>query len=226
MFEMKEIKILLVDDHVLFRKGLFALLSSREGMQIVGEAGDGWEAIEKARVTNPDVILMDVHMPKCDGPKAVRVIHDEMPGIKIVMITMDDDDSVLFESIKSGAQGFILKKLTPQYLYDTLEKVAQGEVALSPLIISKILSEYQHPTNKTDSSGVELQALTQREKDVLQKIVDGATNQEIAEALNITENTVKKHLQSILYKLHLNNRIQAAVFAVREGLFDNTPRED
>jgi DNA-binding NarL/FixJ family response regulator len=219
---MNEIKILLVDDHVLFRKGLFSLLSAHGGMRIVGEAGDGDEAIEKARETAPDVILMDVHMPKCDGPKAVRKIHVEMPDIKIVMITMDDDDNVLFESIKSGAQGFILKKLTPQHLYDTLERVAQGDVALSPLIISKILSEYQRPTNKTDSSDVAPQALTQREKDVLQKIIDGETNLEIANTLNITENTVKKHLQSILYKLHLNNRVQAAVYAVRESLFDSS----
>jgi DNA-binding NarL/FixJ family response regulator len=218
---MNEIKILLVDDHVLFRKGLFSLLSSHGGIHVVGEASDGCEAIEKARETMPDVILMDVHMPKCDGPKAVREIHNEMPGIKIVMITMDDDDNVLFDSIKSGAQGFILKKLTPQHLYDTIERVAQGEVALSPLIISKILSEYQRPTSKTDASEAAPQALTQREKDVLQRIVDGETNLEIANTLNITENTVKKHLQSILYKLHLSNRIQAAVYAVREGLFDN-----
>ena len=218
------LKVLLVDDHVLFRKGIVSLLSSHQDVQVVGEAGDGCEAIEMARDTMPDVILMDVHMPRCDGLEAVRAIKREMPTIKIVMLTVDEQDEVLFEAVKSGAQGYLSKKLDPQYLFDTLETVARGEVALSPAMMVKILAEFQRPAAETARIENVRETLSRREMDVLKKIVQGATNREIADALDITENTVKKHLQSILAKLHLQNRIQAAVYAVREGLLDNSER--
>jgi DNA-binding NarL/FixJ family response regulator len=214
--------VLLVDDHVLFRKGVASLLSSHEGMRVVGEAGDGCEAIEKARETLPDIILMDVHMPRCDGLQAVRAIKHEMPNVKILMVTVDEEDEVLFESIKSGAQGYVLKKLEPQRLFNMIESAARGEVALLPAMMAKILNEFQKPVTEADKNSPVRENLSSREMDVLEQVVRGASNKEIADALNITENTVKKHLQSILSKLHLQNRIQAAVYAVREGLLDNS----
>jgi len=215
---MEALEVLLVDDHALFRKGVAALFASCEDVKVVGEAEDGCEAIQMVRETRPDVILMDVHMPRCNGLKAVRMIKREMPNVKIIMLTVDEHDEVLFESIKSGAQGYLLKKLKPQHLFDTLERVARGGVALAPAMMAKILTEFQRPATETDRASPEREELTPREMEVLEQIVQGLNNREIAIALNITENTVKKHTQSILSKLHLQNRIQAAVYAVRQGL--------
>jgi two-component system nitrate/nitrite response regulator NarL len=221
---MVHVTVLLVDDHILFRKGLASLLSSRDGIEIVGEAGDGCEAIEKARETLPDIILMDVYMPRCDGLEAVRAIKSELPNTKIIMVTVDEQDKVLFEAIKSGAQGYLFKKMHPQQLFDMVETVAKGEVALSPGMMAKILNEFQHPSAQPGRDGPIREELSLREAQVLELVARGATNKEIANDLNITENTVKKHLQSILTKLHLQNRIQAAVYAVQEGLLSNASR--
>lgn len=211
------VEVLLVDDHVLVRKGVASLLESHEGITVIGEAGDGCEAIRFVRETTPDVILMDVHMPKCDGLHAVRVIKHEMPDVKIIMLTVDEHDEVLFEAIKSGAQGYLLKKLTPEEIYSTIEATARGEVALSQAMMAKLLAQFQRPPNSPDVDALR-EELTSRETEVLSLVANGATNHEIAEALNISENTVKRHLQNILSKLHLQNRVQAAVYAVREGL--------
>jgi len=212
------IEVLLVDDHVLVRKGVASLLESHEGITVIGEAGNGCEAINFVRETVPDVILMDVHMPKCDGLHAVRVIKHEMPDVKIIMLTVDEHDEILFEAIKSGAQGYLLKKLTPEELISTIEATARGEVALSQAMMGKLLAQFQRPPAGAAAAGDIREELTARELEVLSQITNGATNREIAEMLNISENTVKRHLQNILSKLHLQNRIQAAVYAVREGL--------
>jgi DNA-binding NarL/FixJ family response regulator len=219
---MEPLSVLLVDDHILFRKGIASLLSSHKGIYVVGEAGDGCEAIEKARETLPDVILMDVHMPRCDGLEAVRAIKSEMPNIKIIMVTVDEQDEVLFAAIKNGAQGYLLKKLDPQQLFAMVEAVAKGEVALSPTMMAKVLNEFQHPAAQAGKGDPMRENLSLRETQVLELVARGATNREIADILSITENTVKKHLQSILSKLHLQNRIQAAVYAVQEGLLGDT----
>jgi DNA-binding NarL/FixJ family response regulator len=153
---------------------------------------------------------MDVHMPGCGGLEAVRVIKREVPQVKIIMLTADEQDEVLFESIKSGAQGYLPKKLHPQDLFDMLDAVTRGEVALSPAMMAKILAEFQRPAARLDEADPVREDLSTREMDVLKQVASGATNREIAATLNITE--------SILSKLHLQNRIQAAVYAVREGL--------
>jgi DNA-binding NarL/FixJ family response regulator len=217
---MKVLCILLVDDHVLFRKGVAALLTSRQDMQVVGEAGDGLEAIAVARDTLPDVILMDIGMPKCDGLEATRRIKREMPHAKIVMLTVSDDDHHLFEAIKSGAQGYLLKNLEPYQLYDMLESVSRGEAPLSGAIAAKILEEFTRPDQGSAQVPEVRDELTSREIDILQLVAEGKTNKEIASTLVISENTVKIHLRNILEKLHLQNRIQAAVYAVRQGLVD------
>jgi len=220
----KMLRILLVDDHVLFRKGVTALLSSRQDMQVVGEAGDGLEAIALARGTLPDVILMDIGMPKCDGLEATRRIKREMPYAKIVILTVSDEDQHLFEAIKSGAQGYLLKNLEPYQLYDMLESISRGEAPLSGAMAAKILEEFTRPDQGSAQEPEARDELTTREIDVLELVAEGKTNKEIASSLVISENTVKIHLRNILEKLHLQNRIQAAVYAVRQGLVDKTPQ--
>jgi DNA-binding NarL/FixJ family response regulator len=210
-------RILFVDDHILFRKGVAALLSDHPGIEVVGEADDGLQAISLARELLPDVILMDINMPGCDGIEATRQIKREMPCVKIIMLTVADDDRHLFEAIKSGAQGYLLKNLEPDQLFEMLDSISRGEAPLSGTIAAKILKEFTNPTEAEDEV---VDALTSREIEVLQLVAEGLTNKEIAAALVISENTVKIHLKNILEKLHLQNRIQAAVYAVRQGLCD------
>jgi two-component system nitrate/nitrite response regulator NarL len=221
---MEPLRILLVDDHVLFRKGVAALLVARQDMQVVGEAGDGFEAIAQAQETVPDVILMDIHMPECGGLEAVMVIKREMPHVHIIMLTVSDDDRDLFAAIKNGAEGYLLKNLEPYQLFEMLEGVRQGEAPISGAVAAKILQEFRQPTQNAAQEPEVSDELTPREVKVLEQVVEGATNKEIAEALTITENTVKIHLRNILEKLHLQNRIQAAVYAVRQGLVDDSPQ--
>jgi DNA-binding NarL/FixJ family response regulator len=213
-------RILLVDDHVLFRKGVAALLAMNPDFQVVGEAGDGLEAIAAARELLPDVVLMDIGMPRCNGLEATRILKREMPHIKIVILTVSDDDQHLFEAIKSGAQGYLLKNLEPYQLHDLLESISRGEAPLSGAIAARILKEFSHPTPASEQTAPLVEELTSREIEILQLVVEGLTNKEIATALVISENTVKIHLRNILEKLHLQNRIQAAVYAVRQGLID------
>lgn len=217
---MESTRILLVDDHVLFRKGLANLLSSHEGLEVVGEANDGEEALEQARQLMPDLILMDIQMPVCDGLRATQLIKQEMPCVKIVMLTVSDDDQTLFEAIKMGAQGYLLKNLEPEDLFSMLTGVVKGEAAISRKMAAKILSEFASLGRQSEplQTAGPVGNLSSREKEVLGLVVKGATNKEIAGELCITENTVKNHLRNILEKLHLENRVQAAAFAVREGI--------
>jgi len=217
------LRILLVDDHVLFRKGVAALLARRPEIEVVGEASDGLEAMSVAREIIPDVILMDIHMPKCDGLEATRMIKRELPHVKIVILTVSDDNQNLFEAIKSGAQGYLLKDLEPTKLYDLLESISRGEAPLSGVVAAKILKEFARPNADPAPAPEMIDELTTRETDILHLVVDGKTNKEIAASLFIAENTVKIHLRNILEKLHLQNRIQAAVYAVRKGLVNDAP---
>jgi len=211
----------LVDDHVLFRKGVAALLAARQDMEVVGEAGDGLEAVARARETLPDVVLMDVSMPRCSGLEATQIIKQEMPHVHIVMLTVSDDDRDLFAAIKNGAEGYLLKNLEPQQLFDLLEGVRRGEAALSGTLAAKILQEFRQP-DKSLARQLEVRdELTPREIEVLKLVVEGDSNKEIAAKLGIQENTVKIHLRNILEKLHLQNRLQAAVYAVRQKLVED-----
>lgn len=216
---MDVIRILLVDDHVLFRKGIASLISPRKDMKIVGEASNGLEAVKVAKETVPDVILMDIHMPHCNGLEAVKIIKKEMPQVEVVMLTVSDNDEDLFQAIKNGAKGYLLKILEPQQLYEMLDKIRQGEAPLSGTMAARILQEFRQPLASEIKRGP-ADELTFREIEVLEEVVKGASNKEIADILNITENTVKIHLRNILEKLHVQNRIQAAVQAVREGLIE------
>ena len=216
------LRVLLVDDHVLFRRGLEALLVGRPGITVVGEAGNGLEAVDRARETMPDVVLMDIHMPLCDGLEAVSLIKREMPHVQIIMLTVSDDDRDLFTAIKNGASGYLLKNLEPSQLFEQLDAVRRGEAAITGAMAAKILQEFRQPGLHAVAQQEPLETLTPREIEVLQCVVEGASNRQIAEALYITENTVKIHLRNILEKLHLQNRIQVAVYAVRTGLVDES----
>jgi len=222
---VEPIRVLLVDDHVLFRKGLASLIDPLEDMEVVGEAGDGREALERARELMPDLILMDIHMPGWDGLKATQLIKEEMPYVKIVMLTISDDNEDIFEAIKSGAQGYLLKNLEPEELFELIRGVYRGEAPISGLTAARILDEFARLAQKETWVSDSGESLTPREKDVLQLVAQGATNKEIASQLFIAESTVKNHLRNILAKLHVQNRVQAAAYALREGLIGDSSSE-
>jgi len=209
-------RVLLVDDHTLFRAGIASLLQAW-GMEVVGEAGDGLEALEHARRLHPDLVLMDIGMRGCNGLEATRLIKAEMPEVKIVMVTVSDDDEDLFEAIKSGAEGYLLKDMSEDELNRTLTGVAAGEPALSSGLATKILEEFAR-LSREDRAKESGNGLTKRELDVLQLVSGGATNREIATNLYISENTVNFHMKNILAKLHLKNRAQAVAYAIRTGV--------
>jgi DNA-binding NarL/FixJ family response regulator len=223
---MDELRILLVDDHSLFRKGIAALLATRPNFKVVGEASDGVEALEKARELVPDAILMDLAMPRCDGLEATRLIKQELPHVHIIMLTVSDDDHNLFAAIKNGADGYLLKTLEPLELYEMLNKLRNNEAPISGKLAFRILQEFRQMNQNHANPPASPDELTGREIEILELVVQGATNKQISETFFITENTVKIHLRNILDKLHLQNRIQAAVYAVRQGLVkDPTPNE-
>lgn len=214
---MKRIQILLVDDHALFRKGLVGLLKSEEAFEVVGEAEDGVEAVEKAKQLKPDIILMDISMPQMDGIEATRKIREVLPSTKVVILTILEEDERLFDAIKAGANGYVLKKVQPGYLLETLCGVARGEAAISGMMAAKILEEFAAQSRKGFKETHD--GLSAREKEVLQHLTKGMTNKEISATLDIADNTVKNHLKNILAKLHVENRVQAAKFALEHGLF-------
>lgn len=210
-------KILLADDHALVRNGIASLLKANN-IDVVGEASDGLEALEKARQLKPNLILMDITMPHCNGLEATRLIKTEMPQVKIIILTVSDDDDDLFEAIKSGAEGYLLKNIKAEEFLAYLSGVVKGEAAIHPLLATKIIEEFARQSTKGAKTSASESELTKREIDVLRLVTAGAINKEIAVTLGITDNTVKYHLRNIMEKLHLRNRAQVAVYAVRKGL--------
>ena len=216
MWKLERIRVLLVDDHELFRRGVKSLLMAEPDIEVVGEAHDGSEALGKAQELMPDLILMDISMPEVDGLEATRRIKQQMPYVKILILTVSDLEQNLFEAIKAGAQGYLLKNVDPEHLLDAVRKAHQGEAAISGGLAAKILTEFARRDNQPSHAGRE--ALGAREMDVLRELSRGASNKEIASTLCISENTVRNHVKNILAKLHLDNRVQAAAYAIREGL--------
>ncbi|MBI4287154.1 MAG: response regulator transcription factor [Chloroflexi bacterium] len=208
-------RVLLVDDHALVRNGIASLLIANN-IEVVGEASDGLEALQKARQLKPDIILMDIKMPGCNGLEATRLIKAETPEIKLVMLTVSDDDEDLFEAIKCGANGYLLKNLKAEEFLALLHGVARGEAAISPILATKIIEEFARQARV--DPGLARNELTARELDVLKLVTDGSSNKAIASTLNISENTVKYHLRNIMEKLHLRNRSQIVAYAMSKGL--------
>lgn len=208
-------RILLVDDHALFRDGVRSLLEAR-GAEVVGEAGDGREALEAALRLRPDVVLMDITMPGMDGLEATRLIKVRLPEVKIVILTISDEDRMLFEAIKSGAQGYLLKNLRADEFFNLLSGIERGEAPISRELAGRILEEFARPgAGRADRGAPD--DLTDRERDVLRYVSGGASNREVAATLHISENTVKFHMKNILEKLHLHNRAEVVAYAARKG---------
>lgn len=210
-------KLVIADDHALFRESLKALLEAR-GYTVLAEAKNGREAVALAHRHKPDVLLMDLAMPEVDGLSATRLIAADIPEVKVVILTASDDDQSLFEAVKSGAQGYLLKNLDAGDFFEQLDRVARGEPALTPALARKLMREFAKPApSRTEDPD----ALTERELDVLRCLVDGVTsNRKLAQHLGVSENTVKFHVRNILDKLHVNNRAQVVAFALRNRIVD------
>lgn len=215
---MGSVKVLVVDDHALFRRGITAVLANQEGLEVVGEAADGLEAVKKAKEIAPDVILMDLMMPRLSGLEATKVLQTQVPQSKILVLTVSDSEADLFAAIRFGARGYILKNIEPEELIQSIFHIAQGGVIVSPLVATKLLNEFKKLGDETEKKVGEAAdgVLSPREGEVLQFLAQGATNKQIADSLVISENTVKTHLRNIMEKLHLANRSQAAAYAVKK----------
>lgn len=212
-------RILIADDHALFRDSLRSLLEAR-GLEVTGEARNGREAVELASKLQPDVVLMDLSMPEMDGIAATRLISAEQPGIKVVVLTASDEDAKLFEAIKSGAQGYLLKNLESEDFFNLLDGVNRGEPALTPALARKLLQEFARPA-QAPAPVHDPDALTDREREVLELLVSGVTsNRKLAKQLGVSENTIKFHVRNILDKLHLHNRAQVVSYAIRNRIVE------
>lgn len=209
------IKLLIADDHHVVRRGLVFFLKTQEDIQVIGEASNGIEAVKLAKELNPDIVLMDLEMPEMNGIEATRLIKQEHPHIHIMMLTSFSDQDHVIPALEAGASGYQLKDIEPDELVRTIKKVLNGENQLHPKATSHLLS---HMTSKSTKESRAINELTKREMDVLEEIARGKSNKEIASALFITEKTVKTHVSNILSKLDLQDRTQAALYAVRNRL--------
>ena len=215
------IRVMICDDHALFRRGLMMVLESEEGVEVVGEAEDGEESIRKAAELAPDVILMDVRMPRVSGIEATRAIADVVPTARILMLTVSDEEDDLYEAIKAGANGYLLKEISIEEVASAIRAVVSGQSLISPSMASKLLNEFTSLAKRADErQAVPTPRLTERELEVLKLVAKGMSNRDIAGELYISENTVKNHVRNILEKLHLHSRMEAVVYAVREKLLD------
>ena len=217
------VRVLLVDDHALFRRGLRVTLDLEPDMAVVGEAGDGAEALQRAGEALPDVVLMDVKMPRRSGIEACAAIKAAVPSARIVMLTMSDDEGDLYEAIRAGASGYLLKDLPIDEVASSIRAVHGGQSLISPPLASKLLTEFAAMAKRGESpQAVPSPRLTAREMEVLRQVARGMNNRDIARELFISENTVKNHVRNILEKLQLHSRMEAVVYAVREKLLEIT----
>jgi two-component system NarL family response regulator len=216
---MTKIQVLIADDHTLFRKGVRKMLEAEEDMCVVGEAASGQEAVAQARALMPDVVLMDIKMPDLDGIEATRILHREMPHLGIVFCTMFEDDEFVFAGLKAGGRGYILKDAEPRTMLRAVQAVANGESLLSPVVANKVLRQFGALPGEEQAGRPPLfDDLTEREREVLGLIGQGHGNREIAVQLCISEKTVKNHIANIFAKLHVYDRTQAVLYAIRKGL--------
>ena len=215
------IRVLIADDQALFRRGLYVVLGTEDHIEVVAEAENGEEAIQKAQELAPDVVLMDVRMPRVNGIEAARAIRAEVPTTKILMLTVSDEEEDLFEAVKAGANGYLLKEISVEEVAEAIRAVVQGQSLISPSMASKLLNEFNAMSKRAEEKQqFPAPALTSRELEVLKLVAKGMSNREIADELYISENTVKNHVRNILEKLHLHSRMEAVIYAVREKLLD------
>ncbi len=216
---MERIRVLLADDHALFREGLVGILNAQPDFEVVGEASDGLEALIKAQELVPDLVLMDIGMPGCDGLEATRRLKKDLPAVTVVILTVRDDEEKLFEAIKHGAQGYLLKSMRSRSMLEMLRGAMRGEAAITPVLAGRMLEEFRRLSRQaTMVSEAEMVALTHREQEVLSLVAEGAADKEIAKALSISLHTVKSHTRNILAKLHVGSRYEAVRYARHKGL--------
>jgi len=208
-------RVLIADDHAVVRQGLRTFLEVQDDIEVVGEAADGEEAVALVQTLLPEVVVMDLVMPRLDGVEAIRRIRENTPSTKVIVLTSFAEDEKVFAAVRAGAAGYLLKDVRPQELGEAIRRVGRGEALLHPAVAAKLMQEFAQDERPGPAS-----ALTAREMDVLRLIARGRSNKEIALALGVAEKTVKTHVSSILQKLHLADRTQAALFAVRERLVD------
>lgn len=211
----RTISVLVVDDHRVVRAGIIALLEQGARLQVVGEAGTGEEAVEQAATLRPDVVLMDLQMPVMDGVEATRRITAERPSTAVVVLTTFDDDELIWEGMRAGARGYLLKDVPPEELIEAIEAAAAGKTLLPPAIASKLAQRIHRGSGSILDAA---EALTVREREILELIAQGCSNREIGEALHISENTVKTHLSNVYQKLEVNDRTEAVTTALRLGI--------
>ena len=215
------LRVLVCDDHALFRRGLQMVLEQEPDLELVGEAADGEEVVVRAQELMPDVILMDVRMPRMSGIEAAREIKEALPHVKILMLTISDDEADLYEAIKAGASGYLLKEIPIEEVAQAIRSVWAGQSRISPSMASKLLTEFAAMSKATEEKPqMPSPRLTDREMEVLRLVAQGLNNRDIAATLFISENTVKNHIRNILDKLHLHSRMEAVVYAVREKMIE------
>lgn len=221
----KSIRILLVDDHTLFRRGLRFLIENSENFEIIGEATDGLEGVKMTQQLNPDIVLLDIDMPVMRGIEALPLMLNDNPNLPVLMLTVSENSEDLTEALRLGARGFLLKNIETEFLLKSIHLALEGDSVLSPEMTTKLVNQLRTPTNNStqvNSKGTEEELLTPREREILYWIVQGASNKIIARELDITESTVKVHVQNILRKLELSSRVQAAIYAIEHRL-DSLP---
>jgi len=217
---LSNVRILLVEDQPLFRGAVAALLAGQPGMEVVGEAGNGLAGVELAQALQPDLVIMDVEMPVMNGVEAVRLIREQVMDVKVIMLTVSEADEHVFDAIRNGAHGYLLKNLRPDQLFDMIHAVLRNETPISPAVAGRLISDLQQrggqrATVPREGTGP---PITPRELEILRLVAGGLSNKEIGKRLSITEGTVKNHIHNALEKLHMENRIQAAAYIVRMGL--------
>ena len=212
----EKIRVLLVDDHTLFRSGIKSLLQRNDDFEVVGEAGDGLEGIKRVRSLKPDVALFDLHMPGVSGLEAVKVISEEMPEVNVLMLTVSEDAQDLMDALRAGASGYLLKNIETATLIEAIRKAAQGESVVSQQMTAKLIQGVRNPP-KQEAAAVERDRFSPRERDILASLAQGESNKEIARKLDLAESTVKIHVQNIFKKLNMSSRVQVALYAVENG---------
>ncbi|WP_370290402.1 response regulator [Nocardioides sp.] len=213
------VRVVVVDDQELFRRGLTMLLGIEDGIEVIGEAGDGAEGVSLVAATAPDVVLLDVRMPKKSGIEACVAIKEQVPTAKIIMLTMSDDEADLYEAVKSGASGYLLKDSSIEEVAQGIRVVADGQSLISPSMAAKLIDEFKTMSRPERTPGPALK-LTERELEVLRLVARGLSNRDVAGHLAISENTVKNHVRNILEKLQLHSRMEAVMYAVRAKLVE------
>lgn len=214
---MKPIRILIVDDHTLFRSGIKLVLQRHEEFEVVGEAGDGLEGVKRAKQLKPDVVLLDLHMPGTSGLEALRLLAEDVPEAQIVMLTVSEDADDLLETLRTGARGYLLKNIDTEFLLESIRRAARGESVMSPQIAHKLADSLRAPPNVV-AADINPGKLSPRERQIIVMLAHGSSNKEIARVLGLSESTIKIHVQGILRKLNLAKRVQAAVYASEHGL--------